>query len=142
MFSTVLLFLPLSELSFLKLEGRMSGLLSQFLGSPLRVSGHRVSGQWCVRFVAAASLQEKQRLVWWLFGGWTQPWAATCCFEFVARGWFWWFCDPNLRYNYGNDNESFLEYARDNMFPYFHPVGTCRMGQGVEDSVVSADDLR
>lgn len=46
------------------------------------------------------------------------------------------------RYKYGSDNESFLKYVRENCFPYFHPVGTCRMGKGVEDSVVSADDLR
>lgn len=46
------------------------------------------------------------------------------------------------RYNYGNDDESFLKFAQANCLPFFHPVGTCRMGQGVEDSVVSADNLR
>eukprot|EP00752_Nemacystus_decipiens_P001947 g1874.t1 len=49
---------------------------------------------------------------------------------------------PGRMYNYGNDDESFLKYARSSFLPFFHPVGTCRMGHGVEDSVVSADDLR
>ena len=47
-----------------------------------------------------------------------------------------------LRYNYGNDGESSLRYARDNCLSFFHPVGTCRMGKRVEDSAVSADSLR
>eukprot|EP00903_Cladosiphon_okamuranus_P009692 g9221.t1 len=49
---------------------------------------------------------------------------------------------PGRIFNYGNDDESFLKFARHGCLPFFHPVGTCRMGQGVKDSVVSADDLR
>ncbi|CAN0527749.1 unnamed protein product, partial [Scytosiphon promiscuus] len=41
-----------------------------------------------------------------------------------------------------NDDESFLRFARENCMPFYHPVGTCRMGKGAEDSVVSADSLR
>lgn len=47
-----------------------------------------------------------------------------------------------IRFNYGNDDESFKKYARKNAFSFFHPVGTCRMGDGVDDSVVSAENLR
>lgn len=47
-----------------------------------------------------------------------------------------------IRYNHGNTDESFLRYVRDCAMPFFHPVGTCRMGEDVEDSVVSADSLR
>ncbi|CAM9520099.1 unnamed protein product [Laminaria digitata] len=49
---------------------------------------------------------------------------------------------PGKMYNYGSDDESLLRYARDNCLPLFHPVGTCRMGKGVKDSVVSGDSLR
>ncbi|CAN0037431.1 unnamed protein product, partial [Scytosiphon promiscuus] len=49
---------------------------------------------------------------------------------------------PGKRYNFGEDDKSATKYIRDNCLPYFHPIGTCRMGKGVEDSVVSADDLR
>ncbi|CAN0303868.1 unnamed protein product, partial [Hapterophycus canaliculatus] len=49
---------------------------------------------------------------------------------------------PGKKYNFGEDDESFLGYVRDSCLPFFHPVGTCRMGKGVEDSVVSSDELR
>ncbi|CAM9649268.1 unnamed protein product, partial [Ectocarpus fasciculatus] len=49
---------------------------------------------------------------------------------------------PGKKFNDCDDDESFLKFAREFCLPYFHPVGTCRMGQGVQDSVVSAEDLR
>lgn len=50
-------------------------------------------------------------------------------------------CAP-IRFNDCDDDESFLKFAREFCLPYFHPVGTCRMGREAQDSVVSADDLR
>ncbi|CBJ33402.1 glucose-methanol-choline oxidoreductase [Ectocarpus siliculosus] len=49
---------------------------------------------------------------------------------------------PGKKFNDCDDDESFLKFAREFCLPYFHPVGTCRMGREVQDSVVSADDLR
>ncbi|CAM9119938.1 unnamed protein product [Hapterophycus canaliculatus] len=46
------------------------------------------------------------------------------------------------KYNFGEDDESFLGFVRDNRLSYFHLVGTCRRRKGVEDSVVSSDNLR
>ncbi|CAN0108869.1 unnamed protein product [Scytosiphon promiscuus] len=49
---------------------------------------------------------------------------------------------PGKKYNFGEDEASVLDYVRDNCLSYYHPVGTCRMGKGVEDSVVSSESLR
>ncbi|CAM9370780.1 unnamed protein product [Ascophyllum nodosum] len=49
---------------------------------------------------------------------------------------------PGKGFNNGRDDKSFLTFFKHTAFSFFHPVGTCRMGQGPEDSVVSANSLR